>query len=181
MLCKPCILSLFPNSFNQFNKLQNLNILASLHSRTSWSCIYLVTQALIQKVLSWGVQKFRFFFFALVINDHILQRRKRVHINILSAPPSAHQRNAILMVFRWWAHDGTWWWCDFPRGDPGKSVVRLVDRPALTIAFDLGRKATKPTNQPRGDPDLLAPACYQLHRQGFSWWDQYNILLPYST
>ena len=32
---------------------------------------------------------------------------------------------------------------------PGKSVVRLTDRPAMTIAVDLGRKATKPTNQPR--------------------------------
>ena len=30
---------------------------------------------------------------------------------------------------------------------PGKSVVRLTDRPAMTIAVDLGRKATKPTNQ----------------------------------
>ena len=28
---------------------------------------------------------------------------------------------------------------------PGKSVVRSTDRPAMTIAFDLGRKATKPT------------------------------------
>ena len=30
---------------------------------------------------------------------------------------------------------------------PGKSVVRWTDRPAMTIAVDLGRKATKPTNQ----------------------------------
>ena len=29
---------------------------------------------------------------------------------------------------------------------PGKSVVRWTDRPAMTIAVDLGRKATKPTN-----------------------------------
>ena len=29
----------------------------------------------------------------------------------------------------------------------GKRVVRLTDRPAMTIAVDLGRKATKPTNQ----------------------------------
>ena len=29
---------------------------------------------------------------------------------------------------------------------PGKSVVRLTDRPAMTIAVDLGRKATKQTN-----------------------------------
>ena len=28
-----------------------------------------------------------------------------------------------------------------------KSVVRWTDRPAMTIAVDLGRKATKPTNQ----------------------------------
>ena len=28
---------------------------------------------------------------------------------------------------------------------PGKSVVRWTDRPAMTIAVDLGRKATKPT------------------------------------
>ena len=26
-------------------------------------------------------------------------------------------------------------------------MVRLTDRPAMTIAVDLGRKATKPTNQ----------------------------------
>ena len=32
---------------------------------------------------------------------------------------------------------------------PGKSVVRWTDRPAMTIAVDLGRKATKPTNQPK--------------------------------
>ena len=31
---------------------------------------------------------------------------------------------------------------------PGKSVVRWTDRPAMTIAVDLGRKATRPTNQP---------------------------------
>ena len=35
---------------------------------------------------------------------------------------------------------------------PGKSVVRWTDRPAMTIAVDLGRKATKPTNQPTPDP-----------------------------
>ena len=29
---------------------------------------------------------------------------------------------------------------------PGKRVVRWTDRPAMTIAVDLGRKATKPTN-----------------------------------
>ena len=29
---------------------------------------------------------------------------------------------------------------------PGKSVVRWTDRPAMTIAVDLGRKATKQTN-----------------------------------
>ena len=27
-------------------------------------------------------------------------------------------------------------------------MVRCTDRPAMTIAVDLGRKATKPTNQP---------------------------------
>ena len=32
---------------------------------------------------------------------------------------------------------------------PGKSVVRWTDRPAMTIAVDLGRKATKQTNKPR--------------------------------
>ena len=30
---------------------------------------------------------------------------------------------------------------------PGKSVVRTTDRPAMTIAVDLGRKATKQTNK----------------------------------
>ena len=30
---------------------------------------------------------------------------------------------------------------------PGKSVVRRTDRPAMTIAVDLGRKATKQTNK----------------------------------
>ena len=30
---------------------------------------------------------------------------------------------------------------------PGKSVVRCTDRPAMTIAVDLGRKATKQTNK----------------------------------
>ena len=32
---------------------------------------------------------------------------------------------------------------------PGKSVVRWTDRPAMTIAVDLGRKATKQTKQNR--------------------------------
>ena len=31
---------------------------------------------------------------------------------------------------------------------PGKSVVWSTDRPAMTIAVDLGRKATKQTNSP---------------------------------
>ena len=30
---------------------------------------------------------------------------------------------------------------------PGSSVVRLTDRPAMAIAVDLGRKATKQTNK----------------------------------
>ena len=30
---------------------------------------------------------------------------------------------------------------------PGKSVVRSTDRPAMTIAVDMGRKATKQTKQ----------------------------------
>ena len=30
---------------------------------------------------------------------------------------------------------------------PGKNVVRWTDSPAMTIAFDLGRKATKQTNK----------------------------------
>ena len=30
---------------------------------------------------------------------------------------------------------------------PGKGVVRWTDRPAMTIAVDLGRKATKQTNK----------------------------------
>ena len=30
---------------------------------------------------------------------------------------------------------------------PGKNVVRSTDRPAMTIAVDLGRKATKQTNK----------------------------------
>ena len=30
---------------------------------------------------------------------------------------------------------------------PGKSVVRWTDRPAMTLAVDLGRKATKQTKQ----------------------------------
>ena len=35
-----------------------------------------------------------------------------------------------------------------------KSVVRWTDRPAMTIAVDLGRKASKPTNQSRTDNRL---------------------------
>ena len=31
-------------------------------------------------------------------------------------------------------------------------MVRLTDRPAMSIAVDLGRKATKPTNQPTNQP-----------------------------
>ena len=35
----------------------------------------------------------------------------------------------------------------FVQACPGKSVVRRIDRPAMTIAVDLGRKATKQTKQ----------------------------------
>ena len=34
---------------------------------------------------------------------------------------------------------------------PGKSVVEWTDRPAMTIAVDLGRKATKQTNKQTND------------------------------
>ena len=37
---------------------------------------------------------------------------------------------------------------------PGKSVVRSTDRPAMTIAVDLGRKATKQTNKQTKDSDM---------------------------
>ena len=33
-------------------------------------------------------------------------------------------------------------------------MVRLTDPPAMTIAVDLGRKATKPTNQRPGTVEL---------------------------
>ena len=34
-------------------------------------------------------------------------------------------------------------------------MVRWTDRPAMTIAVDLGRKATKQTNKTKSDPSLL--------------------------
>ena len=34
-------------------------------------------------------------------------------------------------------------------------MVRLTDRPAMTIAVDLGRKATKQTNKQYLGPDLF--------------------------
>ena len=49
---------------------------------------------------------------------------------------------------------------------PGKSVVSRTDRPAMTIAVDLGRKATKQTNKQKNtftmeantmNPDQAAP------------------------
>ena len=42
---------------------------------------------------------------------------------------------------------------------PGKSVVRWTDRPAITIAVDLGRKATKQTN------------CRRFRLQSLGQWD----------
>ena len=46
-------------------------------------------------------------------------------------------------------------------------MVRLTDRPAMTIAVDLGRKATKQTNYSFGYPFLFATLmnssyCYVL-------------------
>ena len=40
-------------------------------------------------------------------------------------------------------------------------MVRLTDRPAMTIAVDLGRKATKPTNQ-NEDQQLVFKTDYRL-------------------
>ena len=59
-----------------------------------------------------------------------------------------------------------------------KSVVRWTDRPAMTIAVDLGRKATKPTNQPKivfyfklCTPFCLAEVSY-LSQSG--WWHSWE-------
>ena len=59
--------------------------------------------------------------------------------------------------FRWFIQKGlfsvtsesmcTNYWLTACSSLPRKSVVRWTDRPAMTIAVDLGRKATKPTNQ----------------------------------
>ena len=58
--------------------------------------------------------------------------------------------------FRWFIQEGllsvtsesmcTNYWLTACSSLPRKSVVRWTDRPAMTIAVDLGRKATKPTN-----------------------------------
>ena len=48
---------------------------------------------------------------------------------------------------------------------PGKSVVRCTDRPAMTIAVDLGRKATKPTNQIIYNFGLMGPGTRRLQYQ----------------
>ena len=39
-------------------------------------------------------------------------------------------------------------------------MVRLTDRPAMTIAVDLGRKATKQTN--KNNPDVNLKRMHQL-------------------
>ena len=59
--------------------------------------------------------------------------------------------------FRWFNHEGllsvtsesmcTNYWLTACSSLPRKRVVRWTDRLAMTIAVDLGRKATKPTNQ----------------------------------
>ena len=53
-------------------------------------------------------RRFFFFFFLLFFctRHHILQRGEDVRTNILNGPPSACQRNAISMAFRWPAHGG---------------------------------------------------------------------------
>ena len=60
--------------------------------------------------------------------------------------------------FRWVIQEGllsvtsesmcTKYWLTACSSLPRKSVVRWTDRPAMTIAVDLGRKATKQTNKP---------------------------------
>ena len=59
--------------------------------------------------------------------------------------------------FRWFIQEGllsvtsesmcTNYWLTACSSLPRKSVVRWTDRPAMTIAVDLGRKATKQTNK----------------------------------
>ena len=44
-----------------------------------------------------------------------------------------------------------------------KSVVRGTDRPAMTIAVDLGRKATKQTNKQNLEQSDLGPHCLPLY------------------
>ena len=47
-----------------------------------------------------GSRKFCFLFFFFYFSHHIFYRGEAVRTNILSGPPSAHQRN------RWWTDDG---------------------------------------------------------------------------
>ena len=42
-------------------------------------------------------------------------------------------------------------------------MVRLTDRPAVTIAVDLGRKATKQTNKQNLEQSDLGPHCLPLY------------------
>ena len=51
-----------------------------------------------------GGPKIQIFF---CFSHHILQRGEGISTNIISGPPSAGQRNAMSLAFRWWADDGT--------------------------------------------------------------------------
>ena len=45
---------------------------------------------------------------------------------------------------------------------PGKSVVRWTDRPAMTIAVDLGRKATKQTNKTTAAGNIICDVFFMF-------------------
>ena len=75
----------------------------------------------------------------------ILSRRliMKWFLRSFSSLPLIHSRRVVVSYKRKYVHD---YWLTACSSLPRKSVVRWTDRPAMTIAVDLGRKATKLTN-----------------------------------
>ena len=62
-----------------------------------------------------------------------------------------------------------------------KSVVKSTDRPAITIAVDLGCKATKQTKQCSIFMSILLPSFYFLNLQDSSYYYEFTSILQNSA
>ena len=78
-------------------------------------------------------------------SDPILSWRLIMISTVILLLPLIHSRRVVVSYKRKYVHELLF--NRLFKACPGKSVVRWTDRPAMTIAVDLGRKANKQTNK----------------------------------